>query len=124
MKGPNTFPKAEHLCLQRAIDELFDSPTATATAWPVRALWREAEGDCTQVLMSVAKRRLHHAVDRNRAKRQLREAYRLQKQMLNADTRHWHIALVWMANEPQSSERVHAAVGKILHAISQCSPES
>lgn len=109
-----TFPKAEHLCLKRDIDALFDAPTGTATAWPLRCLWRTA--DQTEVLISVAKRHLHHAVDRNRAKRQIREAYRLQKGLL-PQGQHQHIAFVWMADQPQPSSRIHSAVKRLLEKI-------
>lgn len=118
-----TFPKAEHLCLKRDIDALFETPMGTATAWPLRCLWRqvdEAEDETkslpTQVLISVAKRHLHHAVDRNRAKRQIREAYRLQKALL-PQGRRLHIAFVWLADQPQQSRRVHSAVGRLLEKI-------
>lgn len=125
--GVHTFPKAEHLCLQRDIDALFDHPDGSATAWPVRAIWKWTadEGQAAtpdalptpppaQVLMSVAKRRLHHAVDRNRAKRQLREAYRLQKLHLPV-----HIAFIWMADAPQPSAKVQRSVSQILHRLCQ-----
>lgn len=120
------FPKSEHLCLQRDIDALFAAPDGSATAWPVRCIWKAVAMDSqqstaahapqprTQVLISVAKRHLHHAVDRNRAKRQLREAYRLQKQQLSGC---YHIAFIWLADKPQPSAKVHQAVGRLLHRI-------
>lgn len=116
------FSKAEHLCLQRDIDALFDAPTGSANAYPLRCIWRTlsaegGEGEAaprTQVLISVAKRHLHHAVDRNRAKRQVREAYRLQKQQLAG---RYHIAFIWLADAPQPSAKVHQAMGRLLHRI-------
>lgn len=113
------FPKREHLCLQRDIDALFSGPDGSATAWPLRCLWRKAEGDeaHTQMLVSVAKRHLHHAVDRNRAKRQIREAYRLQKTLLAPSASPLHIAFIWMADSPQPSAKVHAAVERLLKRV-------
>ena len=74
------FPKAEHICLKRDIDQLFTAGTRSAVSFPLRAIVRTRPHDGkfprVQVLISVAKRRLRHAVDRNRAKRQIREAYR------------------------------------------------
>lgn len=109
------FPKSEHLCLQRDIDALFSGADGTATAWPIRCLWRRATPDSpNQVLISVAKRHLHHAVDRNRAKRQIREAYRLQKHSIQGGL---HIAFVWMADAPVATSRIHDAIGRLLQKI-------
>ena len=78
------FPKAEHLCLKRDIERLFSAGTKSLSAYPLRVVVGAAETGSVpvKVLMSVSKRRLHHAVDRNRAKRQMREAYRLNKHIL------------------------------------------
>ena len=70
------------------------------------------------MLLSVSKRRLRHAVDRNRAKRQLREAYRLQKQLLwnrLPEGKALHIAFIWLAGQPIDSARV----AKRMHALLQ-----
>lgn len=76
-----------------------------------------------KVLISVAKKRLRHAVDRNRAKRQIREAYRLHKQFLT-DTltdRHkaMNIAFIWLANEPMPTDAVFKAMEHIVNTISR-----
>lgn len=115
------FPKAEHLCLQRDVDALFSHPDGSTTVWPVRCLWKQVSSGHTQVLLSVAKRHLHHAVDRNRAKRQLREAYRLQKAVVSSKNGcpALHIALIWMADSPKDTAKIHKAVGQILHRIQQ-----
>ena len=115
----NGFPKAEHLCLKRHIDALFARPDGHATAWPLRLVWQHAdEGEC-QMLVSVAKRHLHHAVDRNRAKRQVREHYRLNKYLLHEglpSPHHLHLAFIWMADKPVESPRVEQSVIRLLKA--------
>lgn len=75
------FPKAERLKSQKQIDELF-AGGKSVSAFPVRAVYAfapAAEGKL-QVGVSVSKRHFKRAVDRNRIKRLLREAYRLQKE--------------------------------------------
>ena len=118
------FPKAEHLCLQRDIDRLFSAGSKAFSVYPVRVVYREFDypgrGPRVQVLLSVAKRRLRHAVSRHRAKRQLREAYRLQKHVLldalPAD-KGLHLAFLWLAEGDKRTERIAESVGKLLRLI-------
>lgn len=114
------FPKSERLCLKKEIEELFAPGNASAaTDYPVRMIYRyvtrdDEQAPRTKVLISVAKKRLHHAVDRARAKRQLREAYRLNKPTTSKAA---NIALVWLADKPQESCLVHEKVAKLLGKI-------
>lgn len=111
----------------RLLESLFHSPEAIgAVAFPVRmvALEREATaGEPPLMLMvSVAKRHFKHAVDRNRAKRQLREAFRLNcaETLTVRQTergRQLLVALLWLSDEPLSTERVAKAVHKALRKL-------
>lgn len=150
---PYGFPKAEHLVLQRDIDALFADGSRSAVAFPVRAVWRESEWDgCgprVKVLVSVSKRKFKHAVDRNRAKRQMREAYRLNKHLLDAAEarrggvvqqsgdpvvqddscctrpKALHIGFIWVADELQESQLVHKRIANLLKRINEaCSAAS
>ena len=83
MKHPNSFPLAEHLKSKTIIDKVY-TEGASVTAYPLRAVFltmpiKEKQPLAT-ILISVAKKRFRHAVDRNLVKRRLREAYRLNKQ--------------------------------------------
>lgn len=116
----HTFRKPEHLCRQKEIDELFGAGSSSFTAYPVRATFRRTEhtaGPPVKVLLSVAKRRLHHAVERNRAKRQLREAYRLQKQLLTESLPEGtglNIAFIWLADRPVDTALVMQRMRTVL----------
>ena len=120
-----TFPKPEHLCLQLEIESLFAAGSRSMTAFPLRVVYREVphtSGPAVKVLMSVSKRRFKHAVDRNRAKRQLREAYRLNKYtLLNVlpEGTGVHIAFLWLSDRPVSSRVVHSRVAALLLRVAE-----
>lgn len=122
----NTFKKPEHLCLQNEIEALFSAGSTAFTVYPLRATFRRlpygGSGPRVKVLLSVSKRRLRHATDRNRAKRQLREAYRLQKdillQAMPADAG-INMAFIWLAEHPVKAETVAERVRTILLRIGE-----
>lgn len=114
------FPKTERIYLQKEIDELFTPGNARSiTDFPIRMVYRyvtrnEENEPLVKVLVSVAKKRLHHAVDRVRAKRQIREAYRLNKP---TECKSCNIAFVWMADKPQESALVHEKIKNLLSKL-------
>ena len=95
-----SFPKQERIVSQKLIDELFTSGQShSLTAFPLRAVFLSGAAQL-QLLLSVPKRRFKHAVDRNRVKRQLREAFRKNKQLLAdalPDGQAVALAFIWMS---------------------------
>lgn len=131
----NTFPKHERLCSRKAIEALFAGGNRAFSAFPLRVVYRHASE--LQILVSVSKRHFKHAVDRNRAKRQIREAWRLNRDILrtsampdaSAETTalpSLHIAFIWLSDEPQPSDLVHRKMKNLLHRIQEdlCSANS
>ncbi|MBQ0021292.1 MAG: ribonuclease P protein component [Bacteroidales bacterium] len=82
---------------------------------------REDSMPAVQVMMSVSKRHFKHAVDRNRVKRQLREAYRLNKHILtpHLEGKHIVIAFIWLSDNLFESSVLQTKMQKLLHRISE-----
>jgi len=146
----NTFTKAERLCSQTAIDWLFDGKGHSFSVFPLRVVFKavpvaigmtensevatEAKAAllprCTtpsvplpQLLISVPKKSFHHAVDRNRIKRLLREAYRTNKQPLLSLVAERRLALtmafVYIGRDMSSATDVVPSVVKALTRIAK-----
>ena len=90
----NGLTKTERLTSQLVIDKLFAGGNASMAAFPLRIVymqmerqegsqqWDGVQQPPVSILVSVPKKRFRHAVDRNRMKRLVREAYRLNKHIL------------------------------------------
>lgn len=77
------FPKKEKLCSEKQIDNLFASGNSFI-AYPLRVVFSKEAVSIDKsvglsVLTSVSKKKFKRAVKRNRVKRLIREAYRLNK---------------------------------------------
>jgi ribonuclease P protein component len=83
------FGRAEKLKSRKSIEELF-AQGRSFPAYPLRVVYRflPAEQGSIQAGVSVSKRYFKKAVDRNRLKRLMREAYRLQKGGLKEKLEH------------------------------------
>ena len=119
------FPKPEHLCLRLDVENLFAAGSHSMTAYPLRVVYREVpytSGPAVKVLLSVSKRRFKHAVDRNRAKRQLREAYRLNKKILLEalpDGTSMHVAFLWLSDRPVDSKLIQSKMVNLLTRVAE-----
>ena len=118
------FPKAEHLTSRREIEALFSKGSMAAYKFPLRAIFHisNSESVPVKVLISVSKRHFKHAMDRNRVKRQLREAYRLNKHLLLdkiGEGSHVVVAFIWLSDEHFKSSVLHAKMRKLLLRIGE-----
>jgi ribonuclease P protein component len=82
--GKFTFRKEERLDKEKIIQELFEKGSSFYL-YPFKVYFMpnpHASGTTHQVLISVSKKNFKRAVDRNSIKRRIREAYRLNKNLL------------------------------------------
>lgn len=128
MQAPtrHTFKKSERLCSRILMDHLFQGNSHSVSAYPLRAVFlpvdpTEQEG--VSVLMSVPKKRFHDAVDRNRVKRQLREAYRKHKHALAdqmaARKQGLLIAFIYVSAQIESTAYIEKRMTRLLEKIAE-----
>ena len=123
-KKENRFSKAERLCRKTVVEKLYAEGDSVA-AYPLRAVYltlEPEEGEPTaSILISVSKKRFRHAVDRNLAKRRLREAYRLNKhsftEALEAHGTRMAVAILYLDRQHHPYSHLQARMNKLLHAI-------
>lgn len=137
----NTFPKSEKLVSRTLIDRLFAGGGKAMSAFPLRLVYMHIDEQeaCTskaatdsvpttskaaspcipqQVLISVPKRCFKRAVKRNHVKRQIREAYRLHRDLFTVPAgQRLLIAFIWLDTNLHSSEEIEKKVITLLKRI-------
>lgn len=124
----NTFSKAERLCSSTLIDRLFSEGNRQISVFPIRLVWLLADDvEGIQVLISAPKRNFHHAVDRNRIKRQIREFYRTGSSSLKETValKGKGLALAFLFNDnklwesDKLDQRLSQALEKLVETLSE-----
>ena len=127
MTAAPTFRKRERMVSNLLIEALFENGNSqSVSAFPLRAVYRmieRREGHApVQVLISVPKKRFKHAVDRNRVKRQIREAYRHHKQLLwegMAEHQEMLVGFIWLSDKHYPTNEMETRVVRILQRIAK-----
>ena len=124
-----TFSKKERVASRKLMDTLFrPGNSKSMVAYPLRVVYRcqgRAEGDPpVQVLLSVSKRHFKRAVDRNRVKRQLREAYRHSKHLVweplaGREGEALVLAFIWLSDELKPSATVADSMARLLTRVAE-----
>lgn len=128
MDKPNSFPKSEHLCGEIRITRLFTQGDAFI-AYPLRVVYlleQKKDKESVSVMVSVPKKRFKRAVKRNRLKRLMREAYRLNKQnlweKLEEKQLQIHIAFNYVSNDELDfasiEKKMKVALERIIEKVS------
>jgi len=132
MNHPNSFPKSEHLCGDKRIGQLFTQGDAFI-AYPLRVVYLIApkkDVEFASVMVSVPKKRFKRAVKRNRLKRLMREAYRLNKQplvaLLKENDLQLHIAFNYVSDDELDfvavEKKMKVALQRLMDKIAPASP--
>ena len=132
MNHPNSFPKSEHLCGDKRIGQLFIQGDAFI-AYPLRVVYLIApkkDVEFASVMVSVPKKRFKRAVKRNRLKRLMREAYRLNKQplvaLLKENDLQLHVAFNYVSDDELDfvavEKKMKVALQRLMDKIVPASP--
>ena len=128
MSGANTFGKQERLCSSKLIERLFSEGNRQISVFPIRLVWLLADDiEGVQILISAPKRNFHHAVDRNRIKRQIREFYRTGSSSLKESValNGKGLALAFLFNDnklwesDKLDQRLSQAMEKLVETLSE-----
>ena len=117
-------PKYERICKENDIQALFDKG-AGVSVYPYRVIYLfhhdESRPVTVRLLVSVSKKRFHHAVKRNRVKRLLREAWRENKaplyEICKRDNISVDVALVYTATVIHSYEEMLVKTQKAVNEL-------
>lgn len=117
-----SYSKKEKLKSKKVIEQLF-SEGKSVTAYPLRLVFLKYDFDDDiqfRTGVSVSKRNFKNAVDRNRIKRLLREAYRLNKSIhFNNILASYALMILYIGKDDTDFQSVNASMIELLDAFSK-----
>ena len=126
MAAKEGLPKYERICKDNDIQALFGKGLGVSV-YPYRVIFifrhDEDRRVTVRLLVSVSKKRFHHAFKRNRVKRLIREAWRRNKaplyEICQRDNISLDVALVYTATVIHSYEEMLAKTKKAVNEIAK-----
>jgi ribonuclease P protein component len=135
MRNSSSFPKKEKLVSRKLIDRLFvGGGSKSMSCFPLRLVFMvldhndealENKGSHVdmadvQMMISVPKRCFKHAVDRNRVKRQVREAYRRHRDLYELpEGKYLAMAFIWLDHQHHETTEVEDKVVNLLRRLGE-----
>lgn len=121
-----TLRKAERLHRKTLVDQMFTGGISKSfSVFPLRVVYmpvQEQEAPVS-ILVSVSKKRFRRAVKRNRVKRQIREAYRKNKQHLldvcDQQGQQMAVAFIYLSDELVSSTVIEEKMKVLLARMAE-----
>jgi ribonuclease P protein component len=120
MKNKFSFSKAQRLSSASAIKKLFESKSVIKQYPLLFQYYTLDASQCHQIIPVVSKRKFKKAVDRNRLKRQIREAWRLnchQMPVKNNDA--LALAIIFMANKKLPYQDIESAIISFIKKVNE-----
>ncbi len=128
---PFKLSKWERICSRTQLEKLFTGGKSKSfSVFPLRVVYLltdQPDGDLQHVvpvkmMVSVSKRHFKRAVKRNRVKRQVREAYRLNKEivvsaMADSPNRQLLLGFIWMSDELHDTDTVTRSMQVLLKRV-------
>ena len=121
-----TFPKNERLSRQNLTETLFQKGLSFV-AYPLRVIYYPIENvradvkPAPTILISIPKKKIKHAVDRNYIKRRIHESYRLRKHELASlfaeKDKQLLLAFIYLNDAKTSFEKIDRAMVKVIHTL-------
>ena len=122
--------KQERICSKLLVDRLFNGGKShSMSAYPIRVVYMYLQADDvaddtpnTQLLVSVPKKCFKRAVKRNRVKRQLREAYRRNRELVSEKVEtgcSLVMAFIWLDSKQYDTSIVEAKMKNLFQRISE-----
>ncbi len=113
------FSKAERLTGKKKIEELFKHGSSFFLH-PLLVKFHHTDEELHRVLISVPKKKIKRAVDRNLIKRRIREAYRLNKHLVYGEQpRFFHVALIYQDNSILPYSEIEKKLIILLRRLAQ-----
>ena len=128
---PFKLSKRERICGRTLLEKLFTGGKSKSfSVFPLRVVYLltdQPDGDLqheasVKMMVSVSKRHFKRAVKRNRVKRQVREAYRLNKEivvssMADSPNRQLLLGFIWMSDELHDTDTVERSMQVLLKRV-------
>ena len=116
-----TFKKSERLRNSKQVEKLFVSGQSFIV-FPFQVFWDKNDlGSCLQMAISIPKKKLTRAVDRNRMKRLVRESFRLRKvewtEANHQESNHFQILLVFLDKQVLTFNELDDKISVILKRL-------
>ena len=117
MNGPFTLSKNERLKRRKSIEMLFDKGKAIKYPAIILIHRKSEDKEGLKAMFTVSKRNYKRAHDRNRIKRLMREAYRLQRHLITVEDKNYHLCFTFTGKQLPEYAYVYEKMGLLLNNL-------